>query len=246
MVRIALVDDNTLQLELNNDLLKTYLEEVNMQADIYTYTNGMALIEDLKKGRKFDLFILDMMLPDINGIEIASSIRMMGENAAIVFLTATPDYAVQAFDVQAVQYLLKPIDKDKFRRVIIDILKKCVYEQKDNKGLSITTSKGEVLLIPEDIVYVTVRDRRPVFILQSGHGMKQEVCGIALRGSFREAMAPLIRDPRFCECGPSCVVCLSRIESVEDDCVAMKNGDVLYVSRSAATALARRWLAVKR
>lgn len=246
MLRIAIVEDNSLQQQLTEELLRTYLDEDGIPGSISSFLNGASLNDALSRGNHFDLYLLDMLLPDTTGIEIASTLRMMGDDASIVFLTSTPEYAVQSYDVKAAYYLLKPLDRDKFHRIIREVLTGLVNKTKDEKGFPVSTAKGEMLLLPEDIVYVTVRDRRPIYVLQTKSGLKQEVCGLALRGSFHSAMSQLLSDTRFVECGPSCVLCLGRIESVEDDCVAMRNGDIIYVSRSAASALMHRWQATRR
>ena len=81
---------------------------------IYCYRDPCMLMEDIRKQGGYDIYILDIIMPHMNGMNLAEQIRGRGGNGQIIFLSASKDYAADAFDVMASGYLMKPVQKDKF------------------------------------------------------------------------------------------------------------------------------------
>ncbi len=104
--------------------LQRMLEELDEQLDIQAVcTNGETALAQIMTHRP-DIIFLDIELPYINGLEIARTlIQTEGYKPVIVFLTAYDQFAAEAFDVEAVDYILKPVDKSKVQRV----LKRCYW-----------------------------------------------------------------------------------------------------------------------
>ncbi|MBO2516999.1 MAG: hypothetical protein CW338_06970 [Clostridiales bacterium] len=242
MLRIALLDDNEFQLSIEEEMLQEYLREQSLPAEVRVFQKGSDLLEHVKEHGPFDMYLLDVMMPETNGMEIATILRLQKDDGEIVFLTASAEYAVQSYEVKAANYLLKPINRDKFCQVIGQVLLKRMNDTRENT-LTVTTVDGPRKIRLEDIQYVKVEDRRPIWVLRENSGERRQIQGPALRGRFRDMMSVLLRDDRFVECGPSCVVRMSAVESVEDDYLLMRNWDVLYVSRGAAAEFKKKWLA---
>lgn len=111
MLQIAVCDDE----KSMGDYLKQLIERRLADEKGYRVKVFSSGAELLKYGSDFDIFFLDIDLKDMSGIEMAKSLRRESE-AVIVFVTALKEYVFDAFDVQAFQYLLKPIDEEKFFR----------------------------------------------------------------------------------------------------------------------------------
>ena len=234
MLHIALLDDSTLQLDIEQCLVKDCLDEFAVEAEIKTYTEGLVLYRDVKAGATFDLLIMDIILPDVNGIELASHLRDLGETGRILFLSSSRDYAVQSYDVAATYYFLKPLDRGKFMNVMKDTLLKCLELQRDGT-VTVNGEDGLVRLRREEILYASVEDRRPVYMLTDGRKIRCK----ALRGRFRDAVAPLLTDTGFIECGLSCVVRRAAIDTVDENGLILRDGTVLYLSNAAAKDVMR-------
>lgn len=241
MLRIALLDDNEFQLSIEEEMLQEYLREQSLPADVRAFQKGTDLLKTVKEQGGFDVYLLDVMMPDTNGMEIACILRLQKDDGEIIFLTASSEYAVQSYEVKAANYLLKPLNRDKFRQVIGQVLLKRMNDARENL-LNVTTPDGVRKIRMEEVQYVKVEDRRPVWVLRDGTGERRQVQGVALRGRFRDAMELLLKDARFSECGPSHVVRMNAVESVDDDYLLMRGGDILYVSRGAAADFKKRWL----
>ncbi|GGG22286.1 response regulator [Paenibacillus abyssi] len=119
ILRAVLIDDEVLAISLLEKLL---LDIGGVQiAGKFTNPNAsMELIKDLNP----DIIFLDIEMPNANGIEVAERLSQYGMDADIVFVTAYNQYALDAFNVHALDYVLKPVERDRLRRTIEMILKR--------------------------------------------------------------------------------------------------------------------------
>lgn len=168
-IKAIIVEDEQHSLERIKFLLKSY-EEIVIIGDASDGETAVEIINRLKP----DLIFLDIQLPVINGFEVIDRIKY---KPMIVFTTAYDQYALKAFDVNGIDYLLKPISKEKLDRAIKrvlnnkinindnifsaikDIVKKKVYL----KRFSIK-SKDEILIIPQEDVYYFKAEDKYVFL----------------------------------------------------------------------------------
>ena len=234
-MKIAICDDNELQLELTSDILKDIMAEDAVNYELSCFTSGRELLESVRSSGRFDVYILDVYIPDMNGMEIATTLRMMKDTGYIIFLSSSLEYAVQSYDVDAFYYFLKPVDRDKFARVIRKITEKIHPEARDDE-LYINTQDGVRTVPVMDIAYVTLENRRAKYVLKDG----RFILGRTLRGKFCEETAKLRKYPVFMECGISMMVNASMIDLIDAESVLLSNGDLLYTSRNAAAALKRQ------
>ena len=240
MLHVALVDDSPFQRELEFELIQEFLKEYPYEVEIECFTGGSALLERVSAspaggGKIFDLFILDIIMPELSGIELADLLRKKGQTGAIVFISASADYAVQSYDVDATYYLLKPIDRDKFYRVFDRVFSGLQMNAETDK-LAVDISDGMVFIEKKHLDYVCVQNRRPCYVMDDG----RQLLGKVLRGKFRDAMAPLLADPHFAECGLTYVVRLNAIDTADEQGVMLRNGTMLYLSAGAARDMMRR------
>lgn len=128
MINAILIEDSELaRLELVN-LIKNH-KEINLIGEA---TNGGEAIE-LINSRNPDLIFLDIHLPDMNGFDVLNEINNI---PSIIFTTAYDEYAIKSFDYNTLDYILKPIKKDRFQKAI----DKIVEEKKTNPTLSLENS----------------------------------------------------------------------------------------------------------
>lgn len=113
-MRILLVDDEPLALELLNDLLKKY-EGIEVIGHANNGRRALAAILEQKP----DLVVLDIEMPGMSGLEVVESLQSDHHMPLILFATAFDKYAVEAFDVSAVDYILKPVEEARLRRALL-------------------------------------------------------------------------------------------------------------------------------
>lgn len=117
-MRVAVCEDNEIHRSFIEHFLNRYTMERSIPFELVQYEYGKNFLYDMEEGAYFDFVILDIYMEDIMGNEIAHKLRAMGYRGEIVFLTASPDFAVESYDVDAGGYLLKPIDYDKLKMVM--------------------------------------------------------------------------------------------------------------------------------
>lgn len=111
-MRIAACDDDANFLQELSGLLSKYGEENGCNIEYKTYTNPLELVAQIEKGMHYDVILLDVFMPGINGIQCAKDIRTFDSFVKIIFLTSSSEFAVESYSVRAYQYLLKPIQKE--------------------------------------------------------------------------------------------------------------------------------------
>lgn len=117
MIEIALCDDNDEDIEKIRSFAERFAaDHSELPIRLSAFTSAAELLKALESGSGFDLYILDVLMPEMSGIQLAQTIRSGNEQAEIVFLTISREYAVDAFSVHASGYLLKPVSMADFDR----------------------------------------------------------------------------------------------------------------------------------
>lgn len=117
-MNIAICDDSFLDRELFIYLLESYFSDKTIAHNIDEYENGIQLLYEVEDGRAYDVIFLDIFMEKILGIEVAKRLRKLNYNGQIIFLTASSDFAVDSYEVNASGYLLKPLNYEKLSSVI--------------------------------------------------------------------------------------------------------------------------------
>ena len=160
-MRIAVCDDE----ELFRIEFKSVLDKVliNAEYDIDTFSGGSSLYEAFLKS-PFDLVFLDIEMPGIDGITLAKRLRAISENVHIVFLTSHIEYALEGYEVNALRYLVKPVDMNKLGEVL-----KYVQDKKNNSRQIMIREDGEDIVIDiSDIIYMESMDKNVRIVTSKG------------------------------------------------------------------------------
>lgn len=161
MLQIAVCDDREEDRDRITGLLCRYLKESAYEYEITEYKNGEMLADDYEEGFvNFDLIFMDIYMEQMLGMEAARQVRRYSKNTAIIFLTETPDYALESYDVGAFGYLVKPLDEEKAVRLLERFIKERYLEKKTmflKEGRkSVRISFGEVEYVESRRNYVVV------------------------------------------------------------------------------------------
>lgn len=224
MIRIACVDDNEIQLHGIASLLDAYSGERNLDLTVDSFSSPKKLLESARYD-PYQIYILDIVMPEMNGLELAVTLRMLKDMGKIIFLTSTPDYAVASYDVDAFYYLLKPAEKDK----IFSVLDRAIKSVAEAPTFEVKTKKGSVKMRLDDITYVDLVDRCLHFHLKDAPVAITPV----LRSSFKEAIAPLLSRKGFILCSASKLVNMAYVDAMDAESILLRDGTVIYPSKSA-------------
>ena len=112
MLRIAICDDDQKDRDRVESLVKKYIEEKNIEAQVKVFDHPDNLIAQCEDFRPH-IFILDIVMPMLSGIEAARELRWNLPDAQIIFATSESSYALESFDVNPINYILKPVGEEK-------------------------------------------------------------------------------------------------------------------------------------
>lgn len=224
MIIVAICEDERYILEELRKKVEKYINRKSLDASIKTFTSGEEL---LKAKKKVDIILLDLMLPGIDGLEVA---RQISCRSRIIFVTSYREYAVEAFDANAVHYLVKPVTEER----LFSALDRAVNqtEQMDNQALTLIKSGKTQVIFIRDILYCEVFNHQ--VRIHTVHGTYDYF------GTLDMLEAKL--DERFFRCHRSFVVNMSCVAGQEKGVAILTNGERIFISRRKQTDFIQRLL----
>ena len=235
MLRIALCDDEEKHLNQTAALLAAYLRvRPRLNGQVECFQSGGELLARAENDGGFDLYILDILMPELNGIETGRLLRALGEGGEIVYLTNSNDFAADSYDVRAFFYLLKPVGEAKLFQVLDGAVEK--LSRRRTSAVVVNTAAGPRRLLLERIRYVERVGRCVRYYCTDATVDSQSI-----RGSLREAAAPLLADPRFFLCGASLVFHLRHVRGVEASAALLDTGVRVPIPRRWSAAFKSAW-----
>lgn len=237
MINIAICDDDTRQQGLIEDFLDHYLLcNKDLQVKFKTFSSGKELINYILENGSFDLYLLDIVMPELNGIDVGKKIREMKDEGFIIYLTSEASFAVESYNTRAFHYLLKPIEKEKFFSVLDSVFQ--LLKSKASKYITVKTQDGITKISFDEINYAELTGRRIRYCLID----KSVIESVTLRNTFAEAVTPLLNDQRFVLCGASFAINLHQVSSIKSNNVYFKNNEMILPPKKNISTLRSQWL----
>ncbi|MCL2618996.1 MAG: LytTR family DNA-binding domain-containing protein [Defluviitaleaceae bacterium] len=203
------------------------------------FSTGMDLLGSMNDGQMYDLFLLDIQMPGINGIELAKSIREKHDDAVIIYITKYTDYAFEAYGVRAAHYLQKPVKESTLFPVLDKVLTTAVSKKKSHYILS--SGEGLVSIPFSSIICAELSNRRLRLHLENG----QTITSKSLQTSFSKSIAPLLKDERFLHVHQAFVVNIAHVVEQRSNSFVAKHGIVIPISRNRYGDAKKKFLALK-
>ena len=110
-------DDETAEVELLCSMVRAFCEERDVDAEVRGISDYKRFLEDMAKVRA-DIVLLDICMGTHNGVEAARVLRRFNEECAVIFVTSSREYAVEAFEVSAAHYVVKPVTPQKLQEAL--------------------------------------------------------------------------------------------------------------------------------
>lgn len=224
-MKIAICDDNSMELLQISRIVEEFIDAHLSERSITysTFQNGADLLAAVEKGQVFDILILDIVMPVMNGIQVADEIRNKNTLAKIIFLTTSPEYAVDSYSVDAFYYLLKPVKKEN----LIPIMEKARMEIYDKLEKHIIIKSGTSIskIFLNEIEYVEVIGHTICFYLRNGGVVKNY-------GTMIEVEGELLTDKRFVKPHRSYIVNMDWVKSLLSEGITTAKGAHIPVSRN--------------
>lgn len=237
MLRIAVCDDIQTELDEITQIIRDYgIQHPDQELTVQPFSSPYTLLGGVEHGQFHDIYILDIVMPNISGIELGQYIRSRNSACAIIFCTITPEYALESYCVQAQNYLVKPIRRDALVQSLEQALQRLNHDRA--KGVSIHTPDGQSFIPFYQIVYLELSNRRILFHQTSGAVIQS----LLLRGSFEAALAELLTEPRFLQPHKSFVVNMEHISQQQSGALVMDTGARIPISTRRRSWVIQRYL----
>ena len=190
MLNIALCDDDIGQLKRIATYLSEFLQPNRGRATIFEFSHPDELLKACTKQR-FHLYILDIVMPMMTGIDVGKTIRKLDKEAQIVFVTQEPGFALQSFSANPFNYLLKPVEKRQLFETLHTVFTKLEATQKST--LTVNTRQGIHIFRYSEIVFCEYVNHTVSYMLLSKKLLQTRV----IKGSFSQHTEGLMHDRRF-------------------------------------------------
>ena len=235
MLRIALCDDEKKQLSQAAAMLNAYLSSrPDLSGQVETFRSGSTLLARVEDVGGFDLYVLDILMPELSGIDTGRRLRALGDGGEIIYLTSSNDFAADSYDVRAFFYLLKPVNEGKLFQVLDAAVEN--LKRRRSSAVVVTTVDGPRRILLERIRYVERVGRYMRYYCTD-----TTIDSQTIRVSFREAVAPLLADRRFCLCGASFLLNFQHVAGVNGQSALLDNGQAVILPRMSATEFKKAW-----
>lgn len=179
MIKIAFCDDDLAVLDELGALLGQYRTEQKRKIVYTAFRSPIELLAEIEKGTRWDILLLDILMPGENGISVAKEIRRYDSVAKIIFLTSSSEFAVESYTVSAFFYQIKPISQEEFFRLLDSVIFEC--EKAQQCSLVLRCKSGITRINLEKLEYCEVTGRTLLFHLENGKvlestGTLDELC----------------------------------------------------------------------
>ncbi len=234
MYRIALCDDEEKEMNKTKEILDGYgIKRSEACLEVVFFDNADKLLARIRDYQYTpDLIVMDIYMPKKMGIDAAKELRAMGSSCNIIFLTTSKEHALDAFGVEATQYLVKPLSEE----VLFPILDRLIEENKEVRKKYLLFRIGNSIRRVEvnDIVYCEAQGK-----IQCLHFTDGSQC--ELRITMSEIYERLSQYQEFVRAGISYIVNLEHIESMSRQEMRMDNGKVIFLPRGSFQLLRERY-----
>lgn len=228
MLQIAICDDEIEELERVRELTAAYFaRRRDIDAHIRHFQSSYDLMECIKDRGRFDLYLLDCIMPVVDGIGLGRFIRETDPSAVIVYLTSSKEFAVSSYRVKAMDYLLKPVRAEELETVLDEAVAR--MEQAEAQAMPVRTREGVAAVSPGKLMYVEALNRVYTFHMADGSTVES----IMLRESFDSVLEPLLADSRFYKTGASFLVNLQYACKISAEGFTMGDGRLITLSRGS-------------
>lgn len=238
MLNIAICDDSHEQ----QDLIKKAIEKYfNTHGDhsiqVTCYDNPLLFLEALNQNGGYDILLLDIFMPGINGTEVAKEIRKRKDKTEIVFLTTSDDFAVEAFSLKAAHYLVKPFTQSEFdeamNRAVASFTKRNVLK------LSFKLTGGGVRTVDiDDILYIENYKHEQQVQLKDGDALS-----IREALNFLQEQLDKLSPHQFLTPYKGYIVNLKAVYSIEPDCMKLHGNKSIPIARRSFRELTDKYFA---
>lgn len=228
-LQIAVCDDESVDRREAADLTHEIMTAEGLNCSLSGYESGLALLKAIRGGAQFHILLLDVMMDGLDGMELAAALREQGNSTAIIFISSNREMALRGYEVSAVRYLAKPIQRSQLREALLY----CCKTFCEKKGILLPTARGQRRILLSAILYAEAVERVTKLVLTD---RTEE---IVLKFSD---LLTLLPERQFTLCHRSYLVNLDYIGYIRNRELELTTGEVLPVSKYRLDDLRKRFM----
>lgn len=232
MLSIAVCDDEVIECCNMAKRIKEIMEEMKIPCIIRQFRSGGELLQALES---FDIVFLDIIMQDLDGMKTAQAFRKKASDKILIFVSSSREYVFEAYDVEAFQYLLKPVDDRKLKNVLQKSIVKT--QSRSQEFIIVSRERQKKKLFLDDIYYFEIKGR-----IVDAHGPE----GIF---TYYEQIGELenkIRDKGFFRCHKSYLINLKYVDGYSRKEVVLENGEKIVIAKRRYDEFVQEMLKVMR
>lgn len=223
MLNIAVLDDEAAYVDRICRITETCMVRIGMEYKIRVYEKGRDILEELKRGVCFDIYLLDIQLPDVDGLETAKQIRRNFSEPILIYITNYVNYAVEAYEVNTYRYIPKQMLEEKLPQAYSSMEPLLKKKRRQDRSYLIRWYSFQEKIFYRDIYYLKKEGKYVVFVHKNGESR--------IRRSLEEVLEEF-QSEEFLMIDRGCAVNMEQVQSVKDRQVYLRNGENFPVSQA--------------
>ncbi len=226
MIKFAICDDDISAIERAQEQLSKFSFDKAI-IKMEKFSSSCELKHRIEMGEKFDIFMLDVVMPEVDGIDLGKIIKEKLPKAKIIYVSSSSEFAVMSYDVHAFYYLLKPVKEEKFQMVLKKAIESIDDANNRDINIKVKTVDGEHVISMSEIKYCILDNRRIRYAVGNG-----ELVSRTIRSNFPDSIKEFLDGGKFSFCASYIAINLSRVLRVDANNVYLDNGEVFNLSRT--------------
>lgn len=234
MLKIAICDDEQKQLSKLEALVREYIAEKELETTISCFSHPDKLLLFCEK-ESFHIYILDIVMPMVDGVELGLGIRRLDREAQIIYATTESGFALDAYAANPINYLLKPIDRSALFATLDLAMEKMKFGEE--QSLTVKTREGLRTISFDTILYCEYVNHKIKYILRD-----EQIETTSSSESFAEHIASLLADKRFLSPHSAYAVNMHFVERLDKNGFTIRGGHIVPVSSKQYTAVRNAYM----
>jgi len=236
MTSITICDDSIIETDQILLLMKDFSYK-NMQFSIQIFNSSLDLMKSVDSGIISDIYLLDIVMPGLSGIDIGTLIRQKRDDVCIIFITNSTEYALNAYKISALQYLIKPVRKTELYK---SLNKAIQFYEKIDRTYILDTPDGKIPIKYKDIIFIEISNHVLNF-----HTLAGIINSKYIRVSFTSALHKILNYPSFIQSHRAYIINMEHVKKMGKKFFIMTNSNRIPISKSHQDNLTNNYKIVK-
>lgn len=226
MYRIAICEDNPEESQTLEGFVREYISDYSEKAGVLDiYHHAAVILEQIQRGQLYDVYLIDINMPEIDGMELGRLIRAQSKDVSIIFTTSSEDHALDAYHIHAVGYLLKPVVKTEVYQALD--MSWTLYHREVKDLLALESTDGIRQVSPERIMYIENSVRMIKYVLSN----KETIICNRRSGTFESAVGAIAKNQNFIQPHKSYFINMNYVRLFSSDVLVMDDEKIIPMAQ---------------